>query len=156
MTPVPDSTVPPVQQLQATLSAMPPVKAMGIALRGFSGDQLQLSAPLAANVNDKGNAFGGSLASAMTLAGWALVTLRLRQAGFEADVYVADSQIRYLAPVYDDLLATATALPGADWDEFLSTFGRRGRARIPVRAVTGEDASPAAELEGRFVAMARG
>lgn len=56
MTPVPDSTVSPVQQLQATLSAMPPVKAMGIELRGFSGDQLQLSAPLAANVNDKGNA----------------------------------------------------------------------------------------------------
>ena len=51
---------------------MPPVKAMGIELRGFSGDRLQLSAPLAANVNDKGNAFGGSLASAMTLAGWAL------------------------------------------------------------------------------------
>ena len=51
--------------------------------------------------------------SAMTLSGWALVTLRLRLAGFEAEVYVADSQLRYRAPVYGDLHAQAQPLVDA-------------------------------------------
>ncbi|MCH1909944.1 YiiD C-terminal domain-containing protein [Stenotrophomonas sp. Y6] len=140
-------------RLQATLDAMPPVAAMGIRIAGYADGTLRLRAPLAANVNDKGNAFGGSLASVMTLAGWALVSLRLSQAGHDAEVYVADSSIRYRAPVYADLDASACAAPDQDWDGFLALFGKRGRARITVCAQV-EDG--AAALEGRFVALAKG
>ncbi len=142
--------------LQQVLDRMPPVAAMQIRVAGYQDQQLALSAPLAANVNDKGNAFGGSLASALTLAGWALVTLRLRLAGFDADVYVADSHVRYLAPVYGDLSAQAQAVDEADWDTFLATFAQRGKARIEVLArQPGEAGKPAAELSGRYVAFAR-
>ena len=68
---------------------------------------MQLHAPLDANVNDKGCAFGGSLAGVMTLAGWGLLTLKLEEAGLEGEVYVADSQLRYLKPLYADLQAEA-------------------------------------------------
>jgi len=142
-----------LHRLQATLDAMPPVAAMGIRIAGYADGTLRLQAPLAANVNDKGNAFGGSLASVMTLAGWALVSLRLSLAGHDAEVYVADSSIRYRAPVYGDLDATARAAPDEDWDAFLSLFDKRGRARVTVRA---QIEGGAAELEGRFVALARG
>lgn len=143
-------------QVQATLDAMPPVAAMNIRIAGYENGVLRMQAPLAANVNDKGNAFGGSLSSALTLSGWALVTLRLRLAGFDADVYVADSHVRYLAPVYEDLLAQAQAADDADWDTFLATFAQRGKARIEVVArQPGEAGKPAAELTGRFVAFAR-
>lgn len=143
--------------LQQVLDSMPPVRAMQLRLESYADGQLQLTAPLAVNVNDKGNAFGGSLASAMTLSGWALVTLRLRLAGFEAEVYVADSQLRYRAPVYGDLHAQAQIDPESDWDTFLSTFKQRGKARIGVVAVQpGTDGKPAAELSGRFVAFAKG
>ena len=63
--------------------------------------------PLAPNVNDKGCAFGGSLVSLMTLAGWALVELALRQRGEDCDVFVGESHVRYLAPVWDDFQAHA-------------------------------------------------
>lgn len=142
-----------LSRLQAVLDAMPPVAAMGIRIAGYENGVLRINAPLAANVNDKGNAFGGSLASAMTLAGWALVSLQLKLAGYEAEVYVADSSIRYRAPVYGDLNATATAAADQDWSVFLSTFAKRGRARISVQAGL-EDG--AAELGGRFVALAKG
>ncbi|MGX9718611.1 YiiD C-terminal domain-containing protein [Stenotrophomonas acidaminiphila] len=142
-----------LHRLQATLDAMPPVAAMGIRITGYADGTLRLQAPLAANVNDKGNAFGGSLASVMTLAGWALVSLRLSLVGHDAEVYVADSSIRYRAPVYGDLDATARAAPDEDWDAFLSLFDKRGRARVTVRA---QIEGGAAELEGRFVALARG
>jgi len=139
--------------LQSTLNAMPPVLAMDIRITGYENGVLSIQAPLTANVNDKGNAFGGSLASVMTLAGWALVSLRLSLAGEQAEVYVADSSIRYRAPVYGDLQAAARAAPDQDWDDFLTLFRKRGRARVTVRA---EIAGGAAELEGRFVALSKG
>ena len=95
--------------LQDVLDCMPAVRAMQIQLDGYADGVLRITAPLAANVNDKGNAFGGSLASVLTLSGWALVSLRLRLAGHDAEVYVADSNLRYLAPVYEDLHAHAEA-----------------------------------------------
>ncbi|WP_369942093.1 YiiD C-terminal domain-containing protein [Xanthomonas medicagonis] len=146
-----------LQQLQRQFDAMPPVAALQVALHGYAAQRLHLTAPLAANINDKGNAFGGSLGSVMTLAGWALVNCELQRAGLQADVYVADSQVRYLAPLYADLHAQASAAADADWDAFVQTFRQRGRARIGIQAQVGPaDGTAAATLSGRFVAIAKG
>lgn len=142
-----------LEHLQRTLSAMPPVAAMGIRIAGYDNGVLRMQAPLDANINDKGNAFGGSLASVMTLSGWALVSMCLGLAGKQAEVYVADSNIRYRAPVYGDLLATARLAPDQNWDDFLTLFTKRGRARVTVRAAI---EGGAAEFEGRFVALGKG
>jgi len=113
--------------LRATCASMPPLVAMQLELRHFDGQRLYVYAPLAANVNDKGSAFGGSLSGLMTIAGWALATLKLQQAGLEADVYVATSSVRYRAPLLDDLHAQAWLEPDADWADFIDTFGRSAR-----------------------------
>lgn len=140
--------------LNSQYLAMPPVAAMGIRAVAFDGQVLQLQAPLAANVNDKGSAFGGSMAGMMTLAGWGLLTLKLDAAGLKADVYVADSQIRYLRPLLSDLHAEARLEPTLDWTQFLETFRQRGRARAGVLAcLNGPDGACVAELSGRFAAL---
>ena len=143
----------PATALHEHLRLIPQVLAMQVQLAGERDGRLCLRAPLGPNVNDKGTAFGGSLVSLMTLAGWCLVSGRLQQAGLEAEVYVADSSIRYRAPVYGDLLAAARLAPGQDWDTFLALFGKRARARTTV-SVQMEDG--AAELEGRYVALGKG
>src|SRR5690606_37017124 len=107
-----------LRALDAHYRSMPPVAAMGIAIAAREGATLTLRAPLALNVNDKACAFGGSLVSLMTLAGWGLVTLRCHQLGIDADVFVADSEIRYLAPLYSDLQATAALADGSGWAPF--------------------------------------
>lgn len=141
--------------LRATLSAMPPVVAMGVSVVAYDGACLQLSAPLARNLNDKGSAFGGSLTSLKTLAAWGLVTLRLREAGQAAEVYVADSQVRYCAPLYGDLHADARLAEGADWDAFLAQFVRRGRARLALTSCVHDAAGTAVStLDARFAALA--
>ena len=135
---------------------MPPVAAMRVDVEGFQEATLRLAAPLSANVNDKGTAFGGSLTSIMTVAGWGLVTLHLDVAGEQAEVYVADSAIRYLAPLRTDLRAWARLAEGESWEDFLATLRQRGRARIQVRAgVDLPDGGQATTLEGRFVAIAK-
>ncbi len=146
-----------LDQLNAHLDAMPPVAAMQVRAVHFDGERLRLRAPLASNVNDKACAFGGSLTSLMTLAGWGLLTLKLQQAGIRADVYVADSQVRYLAPVYGDLEAEAWLAPEVDWPAVLSAWASRGRARATVLArVPGAGEASAAELSGRFAALRPG
>ncbi|QHQ29819.1 hypothetical protein XaFJ1_GM003110 [Xanthomonas albilineans] len=146
-----------LQQLQRQFEAMPPAAALQVALQGCTERRLHVTAPLAANINDKGNAFGGSLGSVMTLAGWALVNCQLHLAGLHGDVYVAETQVRYLAPLYADLHAQAAAEVDADWDVFVQTFRRRGRARIGIQAQVGAPgAAAAATLSGRFVAIAKG
>lgn len=155
--PLPAPSPDDLRQLQAHLSAMPPVAAMGIQVARYEAGSLTLEAPLAANVNDKDNAFGGSLASLMTLAGWGWVSLQLQLAGLQADVYVADSQLRYLKPVYEALRADAAPADPAERDTFLATLRQRGKARLgmaaQVRLAGGE---VAATFAGRFVAIAKG
>ncbi|WDS34857.1 YiiD C-terminal domain-containing protein [Pseudoxanthomonas sp.] len=143
--------------LRATCAAMPPLTAMQLSLRHFDGERLQVEAPLAANVNDKGTAFGGSLSGLMTIAGWGLVTLKLQQAGFDAEVYVADSTVHYRAPLLSDLHAEAWLDPDTRWEDFVDTFRRRGKARAQLRAqVLLPEGGVAAELSGRYVALVKG
>ena len=146
-----------LRALDAHYRSMPPVAAMGVAIRGLEGDALTLRAPLALNVNDKDCAFGGSLVSLMTLGGWGLVTLRCHQLGIDADVYVADSEVRYLAPLYSDLEATATLADGSGWGPFDQALRSRGRARIRIAAtVPLPDGGIATTLRAGYAAIARG
>lgn len=153
------SLAPLLDEIDAHYRGMPPVAAMDLRIARCDDDAgaLHLTAPLARHVNDKGCAFGGSMASLMTLAGWGLVTLQLRAAGLEADVYVADSQARFLAPLYGDLDARACLVEGAAGrDTFLQTFRTRGRARVMVQAAVAlPGGGVAADSQARYVAIAR-
>jgi len=141
--------------IEPRLLAIPPVHALQLRLADYDRNSLSLVAPLAPNVNDKGSAFGGSLVSLMTLAAWALLSMKLEDAGHGAEVYVQDSSVRYLAPLYHDLLAVARLGPGQEWGQVIGAFAQRGKARALLRA---EIADPAGTLcctlEGRFVALA--
>lgn len=147
-----------LRELDAHYRAMPPVAAMQLSIAGFDGACLRLQAPLAVHVNDKGCAFGGSLGSLMTLAAWGLVSLRVQAAGMQADVYVADSRIRYLAPLFADLVAEAELDPAGTWDDFLATLRERGRARaeLVARIPLPDGTGVAAELAARYVAFRKG
>lgn len=143
--------------LNPLYAAMPPVAAMQIRASGFDGGRLRLDAPLAANLNDKGCAFGGSLVSVMTLAGWGRVVLGLQAAGLQAEVYVADSQVRYLAPLYDDLRAYAWLASDEDWDLVLHRFREKGRSRVAVSAELVDAGGRAvASLSGRYAILKGG
>ena len=136
---------------------LPPLAAIQARVEAYDGQRVRLTAPLAANVNDKGTAFGGSMTSLMTYAGWGLVTLQLQQAGLRADVFVADSTVRYLKPLHADLCAEAVLAPEQSWESFLATLAQRGRARIHLQArMIGTEGEVMADLAGRYVAIAKG
>lgn len=145
-----------LQRLLQHYQSMPPVAVMDLRIGGYDGQCLRLHAPLARHVNDKGCAFGGSLASMMTLASWGLVSLQLDAADIDAEVYVADSQVRYLAPLFGDLEVSASLAEDEDWADFIGTLRQRGRARTQLVArVPLTDGRVATEFTARYVAIAK-
>lgn len=150
----PASPSPLLQALEQKLLSMPPVRALQLRIAHYDGATLALHAPLAANVNDKGSAFGGSLASLMTLASWGLATLKLAEAGHAAEVYVQDSQLRYLKPLYSELQVVARIADGEAWPTFVATFAARGKARAQLVAdVRDAEGALVTGFEGRYVAL---
>lgn len=145
-----------LRALEAHYLGMPPVVAMQPRIAGYDGERLRLHAPLALHVNDKGSAFGGSLVSLMTLAAWGLVTLKVREAGMEADVFVADTDVRYLAPLHADLEVESQLAADARWESFVATLRERGRARTTLNMrVPLPDGGLATTASARYVAFLR-
>ncbi len=139
------------------LADIPMAGAMQLRIGDWDGDSLRINAPLAANVNDKGCAFGGSLVSVMTLACWSLIRLAVEQAGENCDIYVQDSTVRYLAPVWSDFSADACLAPAQSWQGFFATLHSRGKSRLSARCeIRLADGVIASTLEARFVALRRG
>jgi thioesterase domain-containing protein len=136
------------------LADIPLARAIQLRVADWNGDRLRMSAPLTPNINDKGCAFGGSLASLMTLAGWGLIVLKLRSLARDCDVYVQDSTIRYLAPVWSDFAAEARLADGESWDTFLAVLAERGRSRLRVTCrVPLAAGADAVTFEARFVSL---
>ena len=135
------------------LADIPLARAMQLHISDYADDRLCMSAPLPPNINDKGCAFGGSLASMMTLAGWSLIALKLQSLGRDCDIYVQDSTIRYLAPVWTDFVAEARLGDDESWSDFIAALDSRGRARLRVVCRVPSNGGDASTFEARFVAI---
>lgn len=142
-------------RLQALLDAMPPVRALGVRVARCDVDGVVLEAPLALNVNDKACAFGGSLASLLTLAAWGALESALQRRGVRAEVFVADSRLDYTAPLYGDLRAEADAPDAAALGALLHKLAGRGRGGIVLEArVVDAEGRAVTTLRGRYAAVA--
>lgn len=144
----------PMYQLNAAFSAMPPVNAMAIKAVQFDAGVLSVSAPLASNVNDKACAFGGSLVSVMTMAAWGLLSEECRHEELKAEVFIADTQVRFLAPLFGDLHAQAYLHEDTNRAVFFQTLRSKGRARAVVQSsIKNEQGQTICQMTARFAAI---
>lgn len=131
-----------------------PVTAhLGATVAAYDGGSIRVAAPLAPNLNHRGTAFGGSLSALGILAGWALLHLNLRARGIEARLVIQRSGMDYDAPVLGDFTATARLPDPAEWERFLATLARRGKARVTVRGHIGSAEGDAGAFDGAYVAL---
>lgn len=131
---------------------VPITQAMGIRFCSFDERGVVMTAPLKPNVNDKGIAFGGTLASILALSGWALTDLLLRREGEVADVLIAVATTEYLAPVASRIVARCPLPPAAEAAAFVSAYRLRGRARLRLAASVETAAGEAARFQATYVA----
>ncbi|MGB9429849.1 MAG: YiiD C-terminal domain-containing protein [Gammaproteobacteria bacterium] len=130
---------------------IPLVRHMQVRVTACDASGLTLTAPLAANINHKASAFGGSLASLATLACWGLMWLVLKPA-HGTHIVVNESRMLYLRPVTAALVAHCPLPDAPVLNRFLRTFERRQKARIHLHAQVLQDQRLCARFNGYFVA----
>ena len=146
------STMSRAEQIQELFHTKIPItRALGVRVEDYDGAHLTLSAPLAANVNHLGTAFGGSLNALLVLSGYGLLWLELQDT--ECHIVIRESSISYERPVRGNLRATCARPQEAALAEFKQTFHQKGKARITLDATIEEEGVVLVRFRGTFVAM---
>jgi thioesterase domain-containing protein len=131
---------------------IPITRAMGVRVESFDAEKFVITAPLEANHNHLGTAFGGSLSAIATLAGYGLLWLELGER--DSHIVVKSSAIQYRHPVRGEVRAVCKRLAPEELARFKAKFARTGKAGIEL-AVTIEDESGrvCVDFQGVFVAV---
>ena len=129
---------------------VPLFRAMQAQIQRCDTAGLALTAPLAPNVNDKGTAFGGSMAAIAALTGWTLTTLTLRDHGESAEIVIIDSYLKFLRPVREEIVADCVLPEPAAVEPFIHRYRERGKARWTVEVVIRAAGEPAMTFKGQY------
>lgn len=130
---------------------IPLTAAMGVRVEAWDDHQLVLTAPLEANHNHLGTAFGGSLAALLILAGYGLLWLELGDA--DSHIVVRKSTLDYRHPVAGPLRAVCRRPAAGEVAAFKACLARRGKSRIELDATVETGGRTAVEFRGTFVAI---
>ncbi len=141
-----------VQEINDYLNRHVPLfKAMQARLERCDEQGLSLVAPLAPNINDKGIAFGGSMAAITSLTGWALTRITLRENGESAEIVITDGMLKFLRPVRDDIVAECVRPDAETAARFIDSYRQRGKARWSIEVVIRAGGEPAMTFTGQYV-----
>ena len=130
---------------------IPLTRAMGVRVVRHADGAFAIEAPVALNYNHLHTAFGGSINAVATLAGYAFLWLELRAA--DVEIVVAESTIRFRAPVRETIRAICRQPDAETLAAFKATLAEKGKARIALHVAVEENATTAAEFAGTFVAV---
>jgi thioesterase domain-containing protein len=143
-----------LEELQALLyKEIPITQHFHLSVGAYSEHLLRLDAPLAENVNHAGTAFGGSLSSLLTLAGWSMVWFLLREYQLPGEIIIQDSSCKYKYPVKRDFSAYCYRPDVEELSRFDKTLRLRGKARLELKAEIVESDQVAVSFMGRYVVL---
>lgn len=145
-----------VPALELFLHEMIPLaKAMGVGVEVSDDRALVLTAPKEQNKNSLNTAFGGSLVSLATLAGygvvWELMKTDDAAAKPQWSIVVKESRAAYRRPVLGDLRAICERPAQAAIAEFKDALARYGKAKLKLRTRVIEDGMTAVDVTAAFV-----
>jgi len=143
-----------VEELQRYLhSQIPLSRSMALEVMEIGPGRIVLEAPLGPNTNHRSTAFGGSVSTLATLAGWSTVYTRLHAEGRRAHTVIQRSSIEYITPVRTRFRAICEGVDERGWNRLLRALDRRGmgRARVAVRVEAA--GVVVARFEGAYVAI---
>jgi thioesterase domain-containing protein len=134
---------------------IPLAKAMDVGVEVSDSHALVLTAPKEPNKNSLNTAFGGSLVSLATLAGYGVVweLMRDEKEGEKPSwhIVVKESRAAYRRPVMGDLRAICERPAQAAVAEFKEALARYGKAKLKLRARVIEAGQTAVDVQAAFV-----
>ena len=95
-----------IKELENKLhTQIPLTKLMELKIINYDEEQLITTAPLSVNINDKGTAFGGSLATITIISSWSLCWLVSQELGFQSNnIVIIKNEHSYRKPVTKDII----------------------------------------------------
>ena len=143
-----------LQQFEADCRRdIPLLTAMELSLVAYRDLALTMEAPLAPNINNKGTAFGGSIASIGLFGGWAVATLAFMDHGIDnPEIVVFRNEMTFERPARGHLVVRVTLDPG-EFQACLEEL-RRGsdeRLRFNVSVEILHDDKRCATMAGLYV-----
>jgi thioesterase domain-containing protein len=132
---------------------IPLLDAMQLSFVKFDELTLTMEAPLAPNINNKGTAFGGSIASICLFGGWAVSTLAFIDNGIgNTEIVVYKNEMTFERPARGLLRVNAWI----DADEFAACLARlkagdRSRIRLNIHVDLFHDEDRCATMHGLYV-----
>lgn len=134
---------------------IPISKGMGVSVLYAGTDGVVLESPLEPNINHRDTVFGGSASALAILSGWSLMRIRLGANGVDCRIVIRRSEVDFTLPIEGRFRARAALVKGEDWDRFLRSLKRRGKAKIEVGAVLECDNLQVGSFKGTFAALAK-
>jgi thioesterase domain-containing protein len=136
---------------------IPLAKAMGVGVEVSDDSALTLTAPKEQNKNSLNTAFGGSLVSIATLAGYGVVWELMRTEKKSPEekttwhIVVKESRAAYRRPVLGDLRAICERPAQAAIAEFKEALSRYGKAKLKLRTRVVENGATAVDVHAAYV-----
>jgi len=132
---------------------IPLLNAMHLSFVSFDDLTLTMEAPLAPNINNKGTAFGGSIASICLFGGWAVSTLAFMDNDIHnTEVVVYKNEMTFERPARGRLIVNAF-IKLEDFAACLSRLKARDTARIrlDIHVELFHDDERCATMQGLYV-----
>ena len=132
---------------------IPLLTAMHLSFVSYDDLALTMEAPLAPNINNKGTAFGGSIASICLFGGWAVATLAFLDNGIEnTEIVVYKNEMTFERPARGHLTVNAYLKPD-DFEACLARLraGDPERIRLDIHVDLFHEDKRCATMRGLYV-----
>lgn len=132
---------------------IPLLDAMELSFIEYGEHSLTMEAPLAPNINNKGTAFGGSIASICLFGGWAVLTLCFMENDIHnTEIVVYKNEMTFERPARGHLLVKAT-VDADDFDACLARLMAKdpSRIRLHIDVELFHDEKRCATMRGLYV-----
>ncbi len=131
---------------------IPLTAALGARVTRSDRHEIEIHAPFAPNVNHRGTAFGGSLATMGILSGWAVLHQALSREKISAKLVIQKSQCEFAEPVNTGF-NSISRITEKDWAKFVATLKRYQKARITVASQIHAEGIEVVTHLGTYVAL---
>ena len=132
---------------------IPLLTAMQLSFIDYDKLTLTMEAPLAPNINNKGTAFGGSIASICLFGGWAVSTLAFADNGVHnTEIVVYTNEMTFERPARGHLTIKAK-VESEDFEPCLARLkaNDRSRIRMNIHVDLFHDEYRCATMDGLYV-----
>lgn len=142
-----------IKELEKKLhDEIPLTKFMEIKITDYNNNYLISQAPLNININDKGTAFGGSLATMNIISSWGLCWIIQKELSFNSNnIVIIKNEHSYKKPVTKDIVCFTTKPSLEEIDKLKNKLLSKKSASIKIESKIIEDGEICVDFTGYYV-----